>query len=54
MKKLLIIIGICAIFISMPVLTALPATITKTTVQPERRTTLQTPPIEDYDGTFID
>ena len=53
MKKLLIIIAICAIFISMPVLTALPATVSETSVQPEHKTTLQTPPVEDYDGTFV-
>jgi hypothetical protein len=45
MKKLLIIIGICVVFLSMPVLTAFSTAVTKTT--------LETPPIEDYDGTFI-
>ena len=52
MKKLLIIIGICALFLSTPVLTAFPTAITRTSVQSEQITTLQTSPIEDYDGTF--
>ncbi|MDH7507498.1 MAG: hypothetical protein QHH15_06935 [Candidatus Thermoplasmatota archaeon] len=36
MKKTLILIGLCTVFILMPAITALP-----------------TPPVEDYDGTFV-
>jgi hypothetical protein len=43
MKKTLLVIGLCAVLLSMPTLLALPTT---------QKTSLLFPPIEDYDGTF--
>ena len=47
MKKSLIIIGICAAFILMPAITALPVTMKSI------RPSLQMTSTDDYDGTFI-
>jgi len=54
MKKIIIIIGLCAVLISMPAITAIPTMeASKTFVTTEKGTTLQTPTLDDYDGTFI-
>jgi hypothetical protein len=52
MKKTLIILGICALMISMPAMTAAP-TLEKSSniITPEKNFLL--PPIPDYDGTFV-
>ena len=51
MKKLLIIIGICAVLISMPAMSALSIPTVKETKPIERN--LKAPVVPDYDGTFI-
>lgn len=54
MKKTLIIIGICALLISMPALTAFPITKFNPTINlPEELTSIQTLPAPEYDGTFV-
>jgi len=56
MKKTLIIIGICAVLILMPALTAFPNTTIrpiKQTTPPEQLKYLPTPTMDDYDGTFL-
>jgi hypothetical protein len=52
MKKILIIIGLCAALISMPAMTAFQITETTNSML-KTQTQLQTPPVDDYDGTFI-
>jgi hypothetical protein len=52
MKKTLVIIGICAVLLSMPTLSALEFTEAPTNIPlPQKK--LVTPPIDDYDGTFV-
>ncbi len=54
MKKLIMIVGICAVLMSMPALAAIPQTTLTTTVPiPEHIKTLETLPSGDYDGTFV-
>jgi hypothetical protein len=52
MKKTLFVIGIIAVLISMPAMTAFPTT-DKIPNFPRPEKTLYTAPAEDYDGTFI-
>ena len=56
MKKILILIGICTALILMPALSATPMANMKSNKNinfPEEKTSLKTPPVADYDGTFI-
>ncbi len=53
MKKLLIILGLCAVLVSMPALAAMPTTtFAKTVNVPQQIKTSETLPTGDYDGTF--
>jgi len=54
MKKILL-IGLCAILLIMPALSALPVEETKTSpiIQNEKSSRLETPMMPEYDGTFI-
>ena len=56
MKKTLIIIGMCVMLLSMPVLTAFPAAIANQgniSNQSDEKIISQTPCVGDYDGTFV-
>ena len=52
MKKILITAGICAILIMMPAISAIQL-FDKEKNTPIPQTDLKTPPIDDYDGTFV-
>jgi hypothetical protein len=52
MKKTLIIIGLCAILISMPAMTASNILEKSTSIDPVEKNLLL-PPVADYDGTFV-
>jgi hypothetical protein len=52
MKKLLLIIGIWAVLISMPAITAFQISEKPTSI-PQTKTTFLTTPDEEYDGTFV-
>ena len=54
MKKILIIIGICTLLLSMPAMTAHSTSLFEKTIDSSAQvTTFNTPPVLDYDGTFV-
>jgi hypothetical protein len=54
MKKILIILGICAVLISMPAIAAgLTTPQTQSISELKEIHSIQTPPTSDYDGTFV-
>ncbi|MCX6667849.1 MAG: hypothetical protein NTV74_06420 [Euryarchaeota archaeon] len=54
MKKKLLIIGICALFVLMPTLVATPGQNSAKKIKPQIEVpSLPTPVLDDYDGTFV-